>query len=134
MKELWVDANVLIRLITEEPPDLYQRALRLFRRAEQGEVSLRILPIVIAESIWVLSSFYRYSRFEIREALLPLIAASGVVSEETEAAIAAIDVMAEANVDFLDAFLAETARRQGGTVVSFDRDFRRLNVDWLEPE
>ncbi len=37
MTNLWVDANVLLRLITNEPPDLAERFPRLTERAEQGE-------------------------------------------------------------------------------------------------
>ena len=42
--------------------------------------------------------------------------------------------MASANVDFIDAYLAEVARHTGGMIVSFDRDFRRLGISWIEPE
>lgn len=31
--------------------------------------------------------------------------------------------MANANVDFIDAYLAEIARQKGQTIVYFDRDF-----------
>ncbi len=47
--------------------------------------------------------------------------------------ITALDSMARVNVDFLDAFLAETVRQKGAAVASFDRDFRRLGVPWIEP-
>jgi len=134
MNDMWLDANVLIRLITTEPPELFQRALRLVERADRGEVTLRLLPMVVAEVIWVLRSFYKYPRTQIAELLLPLVTRQGVVLEEADIVIAALDRMAIANVDFLDAFLAETVRRRGGSVVSFDRDFRRLEVDWVEPE
>lgn len=132
MSDLWVDANVLLRFITGEPQEMAQRALRLIERAEQGEVTLRLSPLVVAEMVWVLSSFYRYSRTQIAEVLLPLITATGVVLEEAQVVIA-LDRMATANVDFVDAFLAETARIEGGAVASFDRDFSRLGVDWEEP-
>lgn len=134
MNELWLDANILIRFITQDPPDLYQRSVRLVERAERGEVTLRLLPIVVAEVIWVLRSFYRYTRFQIRDTLLPVVTAPGVVLEEVDLVESALNRMALGNVDFLDAFLAETARRQGGAVVSFDRDFRRLEVDWVQPD
>jgi predicted nucleic acid-binding protein len=134
MSNLWVDANVLLRLLTGEPPELAQRALRLAQRAERGEVTLRLSPIVVAEMVWVLNSFYRYPRVQIAEVLLLLMAAEGIVVEEAEQVIAALDRMATVNVDFLDAFLAEVARREGGAVVSFDRDFRRLDIPWIEPE
>jgi predicted nucleic acid-binding protein len=42
--------------------------------------------------------------------------------------------MAKVNVDFADAYLAEAARRDGEAVVSFDRDFRRLDIAWIEPD
>jgi predicted nucleic acid-binding protein len=134
MTELWVDANVLLRFVTGEPNDLFQRALRLIERAEQGEVTLRLSPLVVAETVWVLGSFYRYSRTQITEVLIPLVTAQGIDLQEADLVVAALESMATANVDFLDAFLAETVRREGGAVASFDRDFRRLGVDWVEPE
>jgi predicted nucleic acid-binding protein len=134
MTDLWVDANVLLRFLTGEPPDLAQRALRLIQQAERGEVTLKLSPIVVAEVIWVLGSFYRYPRNQIAEVLLPLVTAEGVILEESEQVVAALDRMATANVDFIDAYLAEVARREGGSVVSFDRDFRRLDIPWVEPE
>ncbi|MBC6475378.1 MAG: PIN domain-containing protein [Hormoscilla sp. GM102CHS1] len=134
MNDMWLDANVLIRLITTEHPELFQRSLRLVERADRGEVTLRLLPMVVAEVIWVLRYFYQYPRTQIAELLLPLVTRQGVVLEEADIVIATLDRMAIANVDFLDAFLAETARRRGGYVVSFDQDFRRLEVDWVEPE
>jgi len=134
MTDLWVDANVLLRLLTGEPPDFAQRSLRLAERAERGEVTLRLSPIVVAEIVWVLNSFYRYSRSQIAEVLLPLVTTEGIVLDEADQVIAALNKMATANVDFLDAFLAEVARRECGTIVSFDRDFRRLDIPWIEPE
>ena len=134
MNDLWVDANVFLRFLTGEPPDLAQRALRLMQQAERGEVTLKLSPIVVAEVVWVLGSFYRYPRNQIAEVLLPLVTAEGVVLEESEQVVAALERMATANVDFIDAYLAEVARREGGSVVSFDRDFRRLDIPWVEPE
>lgn len=135
MTDLWVDANVLLRFITADPPDLAQRALRLIEQAERGEVTLRLSPLVVAEMVWVLGGrVYGYSRTEIAEVLIPLVTAEGIALQETDLVVAALNSMARANVDFLDAFLAETARREGEAVVSFDRDFRRLEVAWVEPE
>jgi predicted nucleic acid-binding protein len=133
MSDLWVDANVLLRLITGDPPKMAQRALRLVERAELGEVILRLSPLVVTEMVWVLGSFYQYPRTQIAEVLLPLVTARGVELEQAEQVVAALDRMATANVDFIDGFLAENARREGGAVASFDRDFSRLEVDWVEP-
>jgi predicted nucleic acid-binding protein len=134
MRELWLDANVVLRFLTGEPEELAQRSLRLFQQAERGEVILKLLPVVVAEIVWVLSSFYKYSRTQIAEVLVPFVKAKGINLQKADLVITALENMARANVDFLDAFLAETARKEGGAVASFDRDFRRLGVDWIEPE
>lgn len=134
MTNLWIDANVLLRLITDEPLELAERATRLAEQAEQGNVNLRVLPIVVAEIVWVLNSFYKYSRTQITDVLVSLLTADGVCLEDSETVIHALERMASANVDFIDAYLAEVAHRSGEAVVSFDRDFRRLGVVWVEPE
>jgi predicted nucleic acid-binding protein len=66
--------------------------------------------------------------------MLPLIVADGVVTEQLDVVVGALSVMASANVAFVDAFLAEVARRSSGTVASFDRDFGRLDVQWVQPD
>ena len=134
MTNLWVDANVLLSLITNDPLDLAARSTRLVQRAEQGDISLKVSPLVVAEIVWVLNSFYKYSRTQIAEVLIPLLTSEGLILENSELVIAALEQIATVNVDFADAYLAEIARQQGESVVSFDRDFRRLNISWVEPE
>ena len=134
MTDLWVDANILLRFLTGEPPALAQRALRLIQRAEQGEITLQVAVMVVAEVVWVLSSFYKYPRSRITDQLSQFLITDGIVLAESEQVLAALSRMASANVDFVDAYLAEIARRENGTVVSFDRDFRRLEIPWIEPE
>jgi predicted nucleic acid-binding protein len=134
MNAYWVDANVLLRLITNDPPDLAERAARLANRAEQGEITLKVTSIVVAEVVWVLISFYGYSREQVAEVLIALLTADGIVLELTEQVIAALDRMASLNVDFIDAYLAELARRENEAVASFDQDFRCLDVTWIEPD
>jgi predicted nucleic acid-binding protein len=62
-----------------------------------------------------------------------LLRADGVQVEEGRLLVAALESMARSNVDFVDAYLAEVARSKGETVCSFDRDFARLDVEWMLP-
>lgn len=133
MTNLWVDANVLLRLITDDPPALANRATRLAERAERGEITLKIPALVVAEIVWVLNSFYKYSRLEVANVLIPLLTSEGILLEDRDLVIAVLEQMVAANVDFIDAYLAKLARREGESVASFDRDFNRLNIAWVEP-
>lgn len=130
---LWLDANVLLRFLTGTPAKMVERSAKLLEAAGRGEVSLRVHTIVVAETVWVLESFYGYSKNEISGILLPLLSDHGLKIEERKVVLGALSLMAESNVDFADALLAETALSRKESVVSFDRDFRRLGVGWREP-
>lgn len=130
---MWLDANVLLRFLTGNPPELAGRVERLFEEAQRGGVSLRVPSVVVAETVWVLESFYEYSKQEISGVLIPLLEQPALRVEGAKTVVRALETMAQGNVDFADALLAETARSRGEGVVSFDRDFRRLDVEWREP-
>ncbi|RPH56265.1 type II toxin-antitoxin system VapC family toxin [bacterium] len=135
MKRLWVDANVLLRFLTGEPEGLAERSARLMRRAEAGEIRLVLSPLVVAEIVWVLKSFYGHSYTEIARVVVPLLSADGVEVEQREVMIQALELARDKNVDFLDAVLALQAERNGETVCTFDKaDFKRLPATWISPD
>ncbi len=129
-----MDANVLLRFLTDEPPELAARAAKLLEGAQRGELSLKVHSVVVAEMVWVLQSFYGYSKQEISGVLVPLLVDYGLKVEGLRTVTDALESMAEKNVDFVDALLAQTARSRGEGVASFDADFRRLAVGWHEPD
>ena len=51
MNDFWIDANLILRFLTREPQDLAERTLRFIQRAEQGEITLQVTPLVIAEVV-----------------------------------------------------------------------------------
>ena len=61
--EMWVDTNVLLRLITGDPPKLAKEAAELATYLDNGSLVLRVSSMVIAELCWVLESFYGKALF-----------------------------------------------------------------------
>ncbi|HXU31130.1 MAG TPA: PIN domain-containing protein [Thermoanaerobaculia bacterium] len=133
VKRYWVDANVLLRFLTGEPEPMAERAARLMRQAQRGEALLILTPLVVAEVVWTLKSFYRRSYEEIVRVLVPLLSADGVETQERELLIRALELTRNKNVDFSDAVLAVQADRHGETVCTFDEDFKRLPAAWILP-
>ncbi len=129
----WVDANILLRFLTGESEEMAEKAERLFEKARRGEVSLRVHSVVVAETVWALQSFYGHSRADIADTLVPLLAGRGIKVEAANVVARALEVMAEKNVDFADALLAESAKAAQESVASFDRDFRKLGVEFMDP-
>ena len=92
---LWVDANVVLRFITGEPPEMAAQALELMARAENGEVCLRLPHLAVAEIVWVLSSFYQFTKREIADTLISFINADGMQVDNSDLVIQALQDMAK---------------------------------------
>jgi predicted nucleic acid-binding protein len=133
VRPVLVDANVLLRLLTNDPPNMAEQAVALAQRAEKGDVVLRVVPLVVAETVWVLRSFYGFGRREIADVLTSMLTAKGVDADDCDLVLAALESMARASVDFVDAYLAQVSRSHGEAVCSFDEDFRRLEVELMTP-
>ncbi len=130
----WADADILLRFLTGEPEEMAVRSERLLQRAKNGEILLKVHSVVMAETVWVLQSFYGHSKEDIAGVLVPLLTEHGLKTEGANVIVRALESMAENNVDFADALLAESARSRGEGVASFDEDFRKLDVDLHEPD
>lgn len=64
---------------------------------------------------------------------MPLLTSEGIWKEDPDLLIRALLEMDHQNVDFVDALLAELARRSGESVYSFDKDFEQLGTRCVEP-
>jgi predicted nucleic acid-binding protein len=126
---VWLDANVILRLLTGKPEGHAQAAAALMARADAGEVRLRLCPLVVAEVVWVLTSAYDVPPTQVAEVLSSFLASGGLVVEEGMLLVAALAQMAEQRVDFVDAYLAARTRHSGAPVATFDGDFDRLGIE-----
>ena len=135
MKEVLVDANLILRYLTKDPPDMAEAALRIFDKAKSGKISLHILPLTVAEVVWVLESFYGYPKGKIAETISQFLLCEGLKVHELDILIEALELFREKNVDFADAFLAATAFQKGPRVIcSFDQHFDRVyGITRLDP-
>jgi len=126
---VWADANVVLRLLLGEPADQAAAVERLVRRVDDGELRMRLCPLVIAEVVWVLGSFYEMPSDRVADVLTQFLSSTGLIIEEGMLVIAALRQMVKHNVDFVDAYLAEKSGLAGSPVATFDRDFKRLDAE-----
>ena len=131
MTTAWLDTNVVVRFLTQQPPPLARRAERLLAKAQAGEIALRLTPIVAAEIVWVLTTVYGREPAEVATALSALVRADGIVAEQHDTVLAALDLMRDQRIAFPDAFIAMAARQANEPVCAFDSDFKRLGVQIL---
>lgn len=135
MSRAYVDANVLLRYLTQDPPDMAEKARETLAVAGRGELLLILTAVTMAEVVWTLDSFYGHSREQIATSLSAFLGAQGLEVPEREVLISALVLYRDRNVDFADALLAAYALENGPNLVcTFDHDFRRVGgLKILEP-
>ena len=64
---------MIVRYLTRDDAKQATIAERLFERCERGDLTLVILPVVLAECVFVLESFYERERADIGRVLTAMI-------------------------------------------------------------
>jgi predicted nucleic acid-binding protein len=127
----FIDTNIIVRHLTGDPPSMADRATRFLAR----ERDLLLTDLILAETVYVLESFYEAPRNQVAEAVRSLIAFESVVCVDPAMLLRAIEVYETDRLDFADAYLVASAEStQVGRIASFDQAIDRVQtVERVEP-
>ena len=127
----FVDTNILVRHLTGDPPEMAEQATR-YLATERG---LLLTDLVVAETVYVLESFYETPRNQVAEAIRSLIAFDSVLCVDPALLLCAVEVYETDRLDFGEAYLVACAEStEVGRVASFDRGIDRVDtVERVEP-
>lgn len=127
----FVDTNVLVRHLTGDPPAMAKRATALLRAASE----LFLADLVVAETIYVLESFYEVPREQIATTIRSLLAYDSISVVDRDMLLRSVEVYEIDRLDFAEAYLVACAESTGiGRVVSFDRSIDRVaTIERVEP-
>jgi predicted nucleic acid-binding protein len=135
MTKAYIDSNVILRYLTQDPPKMAEKALKIFTEAKKGRLILLITPLTVAEVVWVLESYYGHPKKDIADTLTQFLLCDGLEIESLELMIGSLNLFQERNIDFADAVLASQALRKGPpSIYSFDHHLNRVpGITVLEP-
>jgi predicted nucleic acid-binding protein len=127
----FVDTNVIVRHLTGAPPDLAARASAYLAEATE----LYLADLIVAETIYVLESFYETPRAQVADTIRSLIAFEPIVTVDPALLLRAVEVYETDRIDFAEAYLVACAETTGvNRVASFDRTIDRVStVERIEP-
>lgn len=127
----FVDTNVLVRHLTGDPPAMAERATAFLAAQSQ----LYLADLIVAETIYVLESFYRAPRQQIAEAMRSLVAMRSMITVDQGLLLRSIEAYEVDRLDFAEAYLVACAESTGiGRVASFDRTIDRVTtIERIEP-
>ena len=128
----FVDTNIFVRHLTGDPAAMAERATRYLTAASE----LLLTDLVVAETVYVLESFYEAPRDQVAGAIRSLIAFEAVVCVDPALLLRAVEVYELDRLDFAEAYLVACAESTGvGRVASFDQAIDRVDtVRRIEPD
>jgi len=123
-----IDANVILRYLTNDVPDQARQAEELFRRVEEGKEDLFLPDIILADIIWILERYYKQTREDIREWLTAIIGLQGLRFSDKDMALNALDIYVDKKIDWSNAFTAgQMLQLRITEIYSFDKHFDKID-------
>jgi predicted nucleic-acid-binding protein len=121
----YVDTNILVRIMTNDVPELTKEAIAQVERSRPNE--LLILDAVLVELFFVLEAGARYHFPRTRSALIfngILDTPQFKVSEMARAAF--VLFTQHPKLDFMDCLLAAASNGQEASLMTFDKDLLKI--------
>ncbi len=122
MSKNLIDTNLIIRFLVNDDPQKVSKVEKLLKDKNNTNI---ILDTVVAEIIWVLSSYYDLNKSDVVEKVRALI---HVETIECNAFLIsrALTIWEENNISYIDAYLAAVAQLGEITLYSYDKKFSSM--------
>lgn len=121
-----LDTNFIIRHLVQDNLQQAKIAGKLFGACDRGEIVLVILSAVVAETVFVLESFYNHSCSDIAKVINRLLASPGIELVNNEIHQVALLEFAKGKQHFIDCLIAAYAKKLDYPVATFDEGFRKM--------
>lgn len=129
----FLDTNCIVRYLTDDPPEMAEKAALVI----DGDEPLIVSELVVAETAYVLESVYEYEREELVDALVSFIQRQNVrilQLPKTMVLEALRLCRSSKRHSFTDALLwAQARHHQAARLVTFDRRFPKADLEVTEP-
>jgi predicted nucleic-acid-binding protein len=121
-----LDTSIVLRLLVQEPPRLYERAARFVEAKLAADAFVYVSDLVLAETYFALQSYYGMSKADALSILLAFIGTPGIRASAVAGAVLALPKLATAQPGFVDRLIHGESQAAGRTLVTFEKAARKL--------
>ena len=122
-----LDTNVLARFLVADDEAQAARARSYIERAIAAGETLYINRIVLVETVWILTRFYRQPRPAVADTLERILLAAEFEVEEKQLVWEALHEFRRGAADFADSLIGAVNRAAGcSTTATFDKEAGKL--------
>ena len=134
MAEL-LDTNVIVRYLIETPDAIaakFRGVFPFFEGLAKGKKKAYLPPLVLFQTYFVLTSFYKVPANEAAEKLAALLSFKGISTTEKAILRACMRLLQGKELDLVDAYILAYSKVKGlKGVYSYDQDLKKAGLALL---
>ena len=115
-----------MRLLVQEPADLYQTAAVFLEEKLTSQVPVHVCDLVLAEAYFALQAFYGMPKAVSLDVLIGFAATEGLIFSPHARAVLATRNLAKAIPGFVDRLIHGAGHLAGQTLVTFEKAAGKL--------
>lgn len=127
MKQFLLDTNVILRYLTNDVPSQAEKVKNYLIRAKNGQISIEARKIIVIEVLFQLKNWYGLDKNEAADKVLTFFSPEWMGLEDKSLIFEALRIYKSKNIDFVDIILYLEAGKSGKSILTFDRDFEKLD-------
>ena len=122
-----IDTNILLRYLRNDHPTLSIKAKKIFDKAYKNDVDIYFDEIVLAETIWVLSSYFKTPKSIIVSTLLEQLYFDWIINPRKKLMIKALGLFGKTNLSYIDCWIFTVNKSLKKTSLeTFDNNLKKL--------
>ena len=95
---------------------------------DQGKIEPQIPSLIVAETVYVLQSFYKSTREDISKSMRAVLGSPGLVVENQPLILRAFEFYRNSKIAFADAYIAALSESSEAEIISFDTDYDKIKA------
>lgn len=123
---IFIDTNILIRFLRADHPQLSRHAKEIFEKAETGKIKIYLDELIVAETVWLLSSFYKLKKEEIARRMQDLISQDWIINPRKKIILEALSLFSKAALAYIDCWIIMASRDLKLKLKTFDKKLKKL--------
>lgn len=119
-----LDTNALVRYLVRDEENQYQQAVDWLKDAEDGKIKIIVPTIVVAETCFVLESFYKKQRDEISDSMVVFLSQRWMAVPDRDILLSLWGNFKK-GLHFVDSFLISWAEQKNYKLLTFDKKLQK---------
>lgn len=132
----FIDTNIFLRVLIGDDQNKLKECVKLLKLVKVNKIDAYTSTIVLIEIAWTLTSFYRFSKDKVIQAVKSIINLRGLKIIDNHNIPLSLELYQKYPVKYIDTLICSNKEivSKEAVIISYDKDFDKMKVQRLEPK